>query len=270
MSTTPTLRAAVASYFSGNEWSLAFEVGNATGASVSRHADAVAMNMWPSRGLAIHGIEMKISRSDWQRELANPEKAEAIHQHCDYWWLAATRGVVKDVEEIPPGWGFLEMREVGTLQVKRQAVNLDRPSDIKRSFVAGILRAKDRRDSTEFKEAVRAESEAAVTAAIESERRQKDYDRSSAVDRLAKLQAAIGEKSLRYISDEEICRAVAFVLHVGAASTYGGVLGLIDKFQTAESNARWAADQLREAAEKLGIELPKPPAQTVLPLRKSA
>ena len=33
-----------------------------------RYADAIAMNLWPSRGLAVHGFEIKISRGDWQRE----------------------------------------------------------------------------------------------------------------------------------------------------------------------------------------------------------
>lgn len=268
--TTPALRKAVAGYFSGQEWSLAFEVGNATGAGVSRHADAVAMNMWPSRGLTIHGIEMKISRGDWQRELANPKKAEEIHQYCDYWWLAAARNVVKDVEEIPPGWGFLELTEAGTLRVKRQATHEQRQSDMKRSFVAGMLRARDRADGDEFKAAVQVAADAAVARAIENERLHADRHRAEATQRLGNLTAALGEAGLRYLDDKDVCRAVAFVLKAGAVGRYGGLLGLIGKFEEAEKAARWAADEMRAAAEQFGVELPAPPAQAVLSLRRSA
>lgn len=263
---TTTLRDAVAAYFSGQEWSLAFEVGNATGAGVSRHADAVAMNMWPSRGLSVHGIEMKISRGDWQRELAKPEKAEAIHRYCDFWWLAATRGVVKDIEEVPPGWGLLEMTEAGQLRVKRQAAKQERASDIPRSFVAGILRAHDRAESGEFQRAVNAAAEKRVEAAITHERASRQNQMTHAAQSLAKLIAALGEKKLEYLADEDICRAVAFVIKAGAVDTYGGILRLIDKFETAERNARWAADELRDAATQAGIEMPEPPDQADLPL----
>jgi len=32
------------------------------------------MDLWPSGGLEIHGHEVKVSRSDWLRELKEPEK----------------------------------------------------------------------------------------------------------------------------------------------------------------------------------------------------
>lgn len=51
-------------------------VRNAAGFDANRTFDAVAVNLWPSRGLSIHVYEVKVSRSDWKRELAKPAKAE--------------------------------------------------------------------------------------------------------------------------------------------------------------------------------------------------
>jgi hypothetical protein len=49
-------------------WAIFYEVANATGANGSRYADAVAMSLYPSRGLELHGFEVKKSRWDWVRE----------------------------------------------------------------------------------------------------------------------------------------------------------------------------------------------------------
>ncbi len=57
------------------------------GGGPERYADAIAMSLYPSRGLELHGFEFKSSRSDWVAERDNPEKAEAIAGYCDRWWL---------------------------------------------------------------------------------------------------------------------------------------------------------------------------------------
>lgn len=74
---TPVIRDLLRKKHKGEDWFLAFEVRDSTGfaARKNNYADAIAMNTWPSLGFAIHGYEFKTSRSDWQRELANPEKA---------------------------------------------------------------------------------------------------------------------------------------------------------------------------------------------------
>src|SRR5271154_3135095 len=87
------------------EYALLPEVSDQAGGR-NRSADAVAMNTWPSRGLEVHGVEIKSYRSDWIKELKNPAKAENIFKYCDRWWLcAATEGVVKE-NEVPETWGF--------------------------------------------------------------------------------------------------------------------------------------------------------------------
>jgi hypothetical protein len=56
-------------------WAFLEQVANGTGyAKKYRWADALAMGLWPSRGMELHGIEVKVSRSDWLRELENPAR----------------------------------------------------------------------------------------------------------------------------------------------------------------------------------------------------
>lgn len=97
------------SRYSDSEWVYLRQVRNATGSpSQTRTADAIAFNMWPTRGLAIHGHEIKVSRTDWQSELKNPNKAELIASYCDYWWIVTPEGIVQ-LEELPPTWGLIEV-----------------------------------------------------------------------------------------------------------------------------------------------------------------
>lgn len=264
---TSILRDLVRGYFSGQEWFITFEVGNGTGFDVKRHADAVAMNLWPSRGLSLHGVEIKASRTDWQKELANPAKAEEIHQYCDFWWLVTANGVVKDINEIPPGWGFMEMTKRDSLvedennapklKLRRQPTKQERPYLIDRGFVAGILRAQQRADSTEKTRMVNAAAEKISEEKVKYALAERDRQRNHAADRLAKLTAACDDAGLRYLDDDEICRAVAFVLKSDALSRFGGLYGILSKFKAAESSAKFSADELRKAAEMFGIPLPE-------------
>lgn len=88
------------------------QVANATGTTATRTADAIVMQLWPSRGLTLEGLEIKVSRSDWLRELAQPDKADAIFQFCDKWYIAAPTGVVDlKKDDFPKTWGLLEIQQ---------------------------------------------------------------------------------------------------------------------------------------------------------------
>lgn len=63
----------------------------------------------------LHGHEVKISRSDWLTELADPTKSAAWRRYCDRWWLVAPRDVVRD--DLPEGWGHLAPDSRGRLRV---------------------------------------------------------------------------------------------------------------------------------------------------------
>ena len=48
------------------EWAFLVQVKNGVGwTRKDRTADALAMSLWPSRGLELHGFELKSRRSDW-------------------------------------------------------------------------------------------------------------------------------------------------------------------------------------------------------------
>lgn len=108
--TTRMIKEAIAERFGRNdEYMLAYEVASED-KTRANYADVLAVCNWPSRGMHVIGFEVKASRSDWLRELSKPQKAEAFHRFCINWYIAAVPGVVKH-EELPPGWGLIEVKE---------------------------------------------------------------------------------------------------------------------------------------------------------------
>jgi hypothetical protein len=129
---------AIAKRFPSPEWATFFEVRDAAGFSARRSADVVAMNTWPSRGLAVHGVEVKVSRSDWLRELKDPAKSASVQRFCDRWWLATSDDKVAKIEEVPEAWGLLVLRGKALVQVKEAPALTAEP--LTRGFVAMLLR----------------------------------------------------------------------------------------------------------------------------------
>jgi hypothetical protein len=123
----------------GPRWVYATDVPDTAGGLWQRRADAVAMDMWKSGGWELHGHEIKVTRSDWLRELREPGKADAMARFCDRWWLVVSdRSIVKN-GELPDGWGLL----VAGPQQVRAVVRAPRrqPDELPRSFVAALLRS---------------------------------------------------------------------------------------------------------------------------------
>lgn len=140
-----------------SRYAFATHVRSAAGFDASRTADAVAMDTWPGQGLQVHGHEVKVSRSDWLRELAEyrrepgPKfvgsagreyglgKAEAVGRYCHRWWVVVSdRDIVKP-GELPDGWGLMAPR-AGKLVVVRGSIKRD-PLPMPPTFVASFLRA---------------------------------------------------------------------------------------------------------------------------------
>jgi hypothetical protein len=82
------------------------EVRDATGFDGVRTADALAISLYRSRGKAVWGFEMKVSRNDWLKELKQPEKAESIMRYCNYWALVVPSESIVKVGELPATWGM--------------------------------------------------------------------------------------------------------------------------------------------------------------------
>ena len=121
---------------------------------VKRRLDFMAMDMWPSHGLDLHGFEVKCSRSDWLVELRDPSKAEEFKQYMDRWWLVVSdRSFVKP-GELPKGWGLIALDTKGSLRTVTHAPRLT-AAPMPKKMLAGLLRATSK---TAHREAVRAAS----------------------------------------------------------------------------------------------------------------
>ena len=133
----------LATKYRGEQWSLFFEVRNSTGYGVQeRYADAIAMGMYPSKGLKVHGFEFKSSRTDLVNELESVAKSAAIQKYCDHWWLVLGREDLIKAGELPSTWGLMVPDGDG-LRTIMVAPEL-KPCALDRRFVASILRCSKR------------------------------------------------------------------------------------------------------------------------------
>lgn len=136
--TSSDLMAALRLRYSPPSFAFLPQVPNGTGSHKSRTADALAMSLWPSRGLELFGFEVKVSRGDWLRELKEPAKADAIARYCDRWWVVAPDASIVKPAALPKGWGLLVMRGSG-LAAKIEAALIE-TEPIPRTFLAAVLR----------------------------------------------------------------------------------------------------------------------------------
>lgn len=139
--TAQMIRNALAKKYQTPEWYLGFEVGNSTGLGCNRHADAVAINAYPSKGYETRGFEIKVSRADLSKELENGIKSEEIAMFCDYWFLVVPAGLAKGFT-LPPTWGVMEYRD-GKITQTQPAAKLDKSAPSK-GFLCAMLRGRER------------------------------------------------------------------------------------------------------------------------------
>jgi hypothetical protein len=124
----------------GPEWAYIEKVRDAPGFDAQRTADALALSLWQSRGCELHGFEVKVSRADWRRELAQPAKAEGWCTIVDRWWVVAPRGVVPR-DELPATWGLMETGTRGLVVSKQAPLLRETRLPIDRGLLVPILRA---------------------------------------------------------------------------------------------------------------------------------
>lgn len=88
-----------------------------------RTIDFAAIHRWQSRDHRFVCVEVKVSRSDWRRELEQPEKRKPWQAMADEFWFAAPSKVIP-VAELPNGCGLMETWG-DKLRIKRAAVPND-------------------------------------------------------------------------------------------------------------------------------------------------
>lgn len=172
-----------AHHFAGSAWAVLEQVSNSTGSvgGRKRWLDLVAMSLWPSRGLELHGVEVKVSRSDWRRERDDPSKADDVAKYCHRFYVAAPAGVVP-LDEVPPAWGLIEITDKAKTKVAKKAELLE-PKPPTWVFVAALLRRAAESHDDAVKRAVADQLEAAVEAA--SSRRTKADLEAAVTDAMA-------------------------------------------------------------------------------------
>lgn len=184
-------------------WAFFPEFRSATGAGV-RSLDALAVSLFASKGLEVHGYEIKVDRSDLKRELADAEKAEAVGRHCDRFWLVVPApDLIGLDDEVPAPWGVLVSSGDG-LRAHRKAMKLPGLPDGRcREFVT-VLARRAAEDVVPKRDVERVIGER-VRSGVEAMRRfydgQKDYrseraeaDAKQLRETLDKFSAACGER----------------------------------------------------------------------------
>lgn len=232
---TEQVRAALRTRFCQPEWALFFEVADGTGASQRRWADAMAMNMWGSRGLALHGFEIKVSRSDWKRELANPAKAESIAGLCDFWSIVAPKGMI-GFGELPPGWGLLEVdADLKITQRVTGPKNTD-PAMLTRSFVASLLRSAAKVDESIIRGAIeiaRGEWEKTVEDRICQRIEYVRTDGAEAIKILDEFKELSGIDLRSYKWDAAKLHKALVIAETGVLDRWGGLERMVEHMQEA-------------------------------------
>lgn len=123
-----------------SRWVTAEEVPVKTGGG-SRRLDFVAMECWESRGHALWGFEVKVSKADLGREIRDPSKHTCFFECLDYYSIAAPEEIV-DVNKVPEAWGIAVVRD-NEIRWRRmpQPLHGDRLlDDIPKSFTASFAR----------------------------------------------------------------------------------------------------------------------------------
>ena len=183
------------------EWVGMRELANGTGSDHHgsrahvRRADVVAFNCWPSSGMLRVAYEVKRSRSDFTRELANPDKHMWMEKYFHETWFACENGVAR-LDEIPETWGLVVRTKNGTMLRKQKAARRREPEDLPQSIWLSAIRnvhdsfrsLKTRTYQFEGREIGQAEIEAKVSDALDVEREglQRAKDRAEAAQATAR------------------------------------------------------------------------------------
>lgn len=231
-----------------NAYALMEEVSNKSGFSRSRSADYLIMSLWPSRGLSLHGIELKASRTDWLRELKNPAKADDIFNFCDRFWLLTTDEAIANIEEIPETWGWMTIKGK-RIFVKKEAPAL-KPKPITRHFLGAMLKRACSKDGFVRRSEIQNKIDEAKEYANRSVNRNMEYLQKSHNELKEQVRAFENETGveitrLRFgTKSSDVGKAVKFLLEGGADS-------LIERLTRLDQTAKNIHDDINKGIESL-------------------
>lgn len=117
-----------------------FDVPDVVGLHQSRRCDGIAIGMWGSSGRHIAGFEVKVSRSDWLRELKHVNKADPFIERCDRWWLVTGNANIAKLDEIPATWGWMNATKSGLRTLKPAHALSQSRDQIERLWAFALIR----------------------------------------------------------------------------------------------------------------------------------
>lgn len=220
--------------YCGPEWQLFTEVpvGNEDrGARV----DAMALNMWWSRGLELHGFEIKCTRADFLTEMRDPGKAETGMVNCDKWWLAVSSKDIAHPEEVPKGWGLMIPRG-NSMIIKKQAIRREDVTPIETGLMLTFLK-KALRLSIPDEQLVAMREEGARLGRKRGEERAEEKYKYE-IEKYARLQESVD--NFEKASGIKLDRWPAEGLRIGeAVETMRriGIKGIIDRLERLKASA---------------------------------
>ena len=223
------------------------EVSNGTGASRDRSLDYMVINLWPSRGLSVIGIEKKSHRSDWLNELKTPQKQEAHFKHCDFFYLLTDNDNVAKPEEIPTTWGWMHLKG-SSIKILKEAPKLS-PEPIGRSFMCAMLRRAASKDGFIHKDEIEERILQEVKSRADYKSQNYDHIRNE-LDRLQntvhEFEVASGVKIDQYTrSAGKIGKAVSVVLSNSTEEYHEKLTMLYRRVESIQSSIKNAINDLK-------------------------
>jgi hypothetical protein len=225
----------------------------------SRRADLVRVGMWASRGTGIDVHEVKVSRSDWLQELADPAKAEAWWPYCNRFWLVALPSVVAD-GELPAGWGLMEFPASGRRFKVRVAAEARTDVRLTVPLLVELLRRADNARLAEM-DRMRTEHRNEMGKLADEWRQRKAEGEMPPATRkrlelLGRVEALTGMKLAEYATwegrDMTPAELAAFLAdareHVGAQRKEGDAAREIGRLRHAVESARRALAEIEKPA----------------------
>ncbi|HVI00854.1 MAG TPA: hypothetical protein VM869_19185 [Enhygromyxa sp.] len=256
LTTERAVYAAIRQRFSAPEYAVLPGVSNGTGANHRRTIDAVIMSTWPSRGLTLAGVEIKVSRSDLTRELANPAKQESHFKFFDHFYLAVGDASIVREGDVPAAWGLLVPGRGGTsMKVAKEAPTLT-PEPISRAFLAAILRRADEQlGSKGLRGEIRKELEAELAEELERLRgfQAKAYEFDRVEQELALMHRFERASGVRFSmwNESALDEAAAIV----RTFSRGGRESMANAAAREAAHAKLVAQRMIENADKILAEL---------------
>lgn len=209
---------------------------------LGRKLDVLVLSLWKSRGYELDGVEVKVSMSDWKRELDRPEKADFWWEHVHRFWIAVPVRIAPGVRaDLPTGWGLLAVDGGVAQQVVKAEKHAPEPLTWPQTL--GVMRALD----------------GAGPAAL-ARAQQRGYDAGRSHGRL-EAERATGDDALRRRLDSltEKVEAFAKVTGIDLVNGYGAWEAeragrLVQMVEKVMHDPGAEVDRLRRIAEQLSTQ----------------